>query len=365
MVKVLIIEDEDALRKDILEMLGYEGFEVLGAADGQQGIEAARKFLPELIICDIMMPGDIKGFDVLEALRGEKITALIPFIFLTARTDRMDQRLGMELGADDYVTKPFKISELLATIRTRLSKRQQLVEASEEKLYHLRENITTSLPHELRTPLNTIMGFSDMMREDAHSLQPEQIQEWAGMIHGAAMRLYRLIENYLTYARIETLWSDTPGQQQLQQKRTRNPATIIEFQMMARAHFHRREDDIVMRLDENAPVCIAEEDLKKIAEEVIDNAFKFSEAGTSVEVETGVTGGCFSLIVRDRGRGMTPEQIQAIGAYMQFERWLYEQQGMGLGLTISRRLTDLYQGTLKIDSVVQQGTTVSVLLPLA
>jgi two-component system, sensor histidine kinase and response regulator len=233
--KILVIEDEDPLRKDVMEMLSYEGFQVLGAPNGEQGLNLARHHLPDVIVCDIMMPGDYKGFDVLAELRKDRVTALIPFIFLTARTDRMDQRQGMELGADDYLTKPFKIAELLAAINTRLQKRKEYVAVSEEKLESLRENITTSLPHELRTPLNTIMGFSDMMVSDAHTIQPDQIAEWSQLIHSAGMRLYRLIENYLTYARIETTGSNLGAVTGLRRSVTVDPVTTIEFQAMGKA----------------------------------------------------------------------------------------------------------------------------------
>jgi CheY-like chemotaxis protein len=86
--KILVIEDEHTLRKDMLDMLGYEGFDGVGAEDGLEGLKMARQEKPDLIICDIMMPGDLKGFDVLAELRKDRMTALIPFIFLTARTDR-------------------------------------------------------------------------------------------------------------------------------------------------------------------------------------------------------------------------------------------------------------------------------------
>ena len=112
MKKILVVEDEQSLRKDIIEMLTYEGFDVIGAENGRVGIEEAQRHLPDLIICDIMMP-EINGYDVLAELRKEGKTATIPFIFLTARTDKLDRRQGMEQGADDYLTKPFAIRELL------------------------------------------------------------------------------------------------------------------------------------------------------------------------------------------------------------------------------------------------------------
>ena len=121
MKKILVVEDAQSLRKDIVEMLGFEGFEAIGAENGLVGVDRARQVLPDLIICDIMMPG-LDGYGVLEELRKDTLTSTIPFIFLTARTDRVDVRQGMELGADDFLTKPFHAAELLATVRTRLKK---------------------------------------------------------------------------------------------------------------------------------------------------------------------------------------------------------------------------------------------------
>jgi DNA-binding response OmpR family regulator len=106
MTRILIIEDEDVIRQNVLEMLEYEGFETSGAADGLAGLQTAREQLPDLIICDIMMP-ELDGFGVLEELRSDSATATIPLIFLTAKADRDSMRVGMNLGADDYLTKPF------------------------------------------------------------------------------------------------------------------------------------------------------------------------------------------------------------------------------------------------------------------
>jgi len=94
MKKILVVEDAQSLRKDIVEMLGFEGFEAIGAENGLVGVDRARQVLPDLIICDIMMPG-LDGYGVLEELRKDTLTSTIPFIFLTARTDRVDVRQGM------------------------------------------------------------------------------------------------------------------------------------------------------------------------------------------------------------------------------------------------------------------------------
>lgn len=121
MTAILVIEDQAKILENTLETLEMEGFEVLGAPNGMAGVQLARAYHPDLILCDIMMPG-MDGYTVLLELQNDPATATIPFIFLTARGDRESQRQGMELGADDYVTKPFTTSELLAAVATRLQK---------------------------------------------------------------------------------------------------------------------------------------------------------------------------------------------------------------------------------------------------
>lgn len=125
MTKILVIEDEKSVRENILDLLEAEDFDTIAAANGRIGVELAVSEVPDLILCDLMMP-EIDGYGVLIALREESLTANIPFIFLTARAARADFRQGMELGADDYLTKPFTRDELLSAIASRLSKQANL-----------------------------------------------------------------------------------------------------------------------------------------------------------------------------------------------------------------------------------------------
>ncbi|MEL6462529.1 MAG: EAL domain-containing response regulator [Cyanobacteria bacterium J06621_15] len=121
MTKILVIEDEESVRENILDLLEAESFETLAAANGKIGIDLAVSEVPDLILCDLMMP-NIDGYEVLKKLNLQASTATIPFIFLTARTAKADIRQGMNLGADDYLTKPFTRSELLNAVVSRLEK---------------------------------------------------------------------------------------------------------------------------------------------------------------------------------------------------------------------------------------------------
>ncbi len=121
MKKVLLIEDDTTLRENTAELLELENYKVIKASNGKDGLDFAKKELPDVIVCDIMMP-KLDGYGVLEGLSKSERTKYIPFIFLSAKTERKDVRKGMNLGADDYITKPFEEEELLTAIESRLAK---------------------------------------------------------------------------------------------------------------------------------------------------------------------------------------------------------------------------------------------------
>lgn len=121
MKKVILIEDDPILRENTAELLELSGYEVQTASNGKKGVLATKDFLPDVIVCDIMMP-KLDGYGVLKILAQDEKTKGIPFIFLSAKTERKDVRKGMELGADDYLTKPFEESELIGAIESRLAK---------------------------------------------------------------------------------------------------------------------------------------------------------------------------------------------------------------------------------------------------
>jgi len=361
-LKILVVEDAEALRKDIIEMLSFEGYDVTGAANGVLGVKAARENPPDLIICDIMMP-ELDGFGVLNELQKDGAGTVIPFIFLTAKTDKADIRHGMESGADDYLTKPFTAAELIKSVMRRFEKINEIKVRTEESLNDLRDNIILALPHELRTPLTGILGFSDILMTDSREMQPEQISEMAQYISNSAQRLYRLTENYLVYAQLVVMRTDAEHLDTIRSFTTPQPATIIENMALARAQQYDRTADLQVSLDDNASIRVLEDNLRKIAEELADNAFKFSKAGTPVTIEGRLQGNSYILTVTDQGRGMAPDQVKKMGAFMQFGRKLHEQQGAGFGLTIVKISTEIYGGTLTIDSVEGQYTKVTVSLP--
>jgi signal transduction histidine kinase len=364
MSKILVIDDEEWLRQMIFMALKQRGHDVTEAGSGEAGLTAAKNDLPDLVLCDVnMRPTD--GYATLKAIRETSSTASVPFILMTGAADNAGMRQGMELGADDYLPKPFTIDGLYAAVDARLKKVQTVRAEAEKKLADLRDNISLMLPHELRTPLNGILAYGDILKSDAAQLQPAEIAEMGQVIADSGMRLQRLIENFLIYAQIEIIETDALKVNSLRTGRSPHPENLIKSHATQQAQQANRPADIAFATIADVPVCISEKYLSKIVDEILHNAFKFSEAGKTVTVGFAVTDKFASLTVSDSGRGMDADHMQKIGALMQFERKLHEQQGLGLGLTICQRLAQIHGGSLTIQSTKGSGTTVTVKIPVA
>jgi diguanylate cyclase len=147
MKKILVIEDTAPIRRQIQVILKMRGYDTASAEDGQEGVRLAREWRPDLVVCDVMLPG-LDGFEVLAALRSDPQTAAVPFIFLSAKASKADMRHGMELGADDYLTKPFTTDELLSAVRSRLDRLSALAAqaAPAEAAADLDRDSLTGLP---------------------------------------------------------------------------------------------------------------------------------------------------------------------------------------------------------------------------
>jgi two-component system, sensor histidine kinase and response regulator len=361
-VRILVIDDERSLRQTIVAVLEYAGYSVRGAGDGFAGIRLAEEFQPNMIISDILMPG-MDGYDLLRALRANPQTAAIPVIFVTAVAEQQAMRQGMALGADDYLIKPFKPDDLLKAVEVRLQRQAALQEKHDTTLKILRTNIMYALPHEMRTPLHLILGFAQMLEMNHASATGADIVQATGAIIKAGQRLERLVENYLVYAQLEVLASDPAEIQALRNHLTSDVDQVIAGAACQQSATVNRSQDLAVDLCP-AALRIAEESLTRIVLELVENACKFSEPGTPVRLTSILEDNNYRLSISDSGRGMSADEIKRIGAYMQFGRAFHEQQGLGLGLVIVRRLAELHGGQIEIKSTVGKGTEVRVYLPL-
>ena len=362
MADVVVVDDSVMVLDTVAAILGEAGHRVTLAHDGVEGMHVVRSMLPDLVIADVIMPS-FDGLKLLQHLRGDPSTAHLPVILLSGRTERRDVRRGMEAGADDYLTKPFGAHELLSAVDAQLRKRSHIAASYENTLQMLRRNIIYALPHELRTALTGSLGYAELLRADYATFSPAEVKEIATIISRYGMRLHRIIENYLVYAQIELALSNPDQREALRSNFVRHVADVVEEVAVEAAQIAGRELDLTLDLDD-VILRISEGDLRKITGELVDNAFKFSEHGTTVLIRGFQQGARYVLAVHDGGRGMAAEQVRAVGAYMQFERNVYEQQGLGLGLIIARRLTELHDGTFSIESRRDVGTRVRVSFPL-
>jgi two-component system sensor histidine kinase/response regulator len=376
MTRVLIVEDQRSVRETVREMLVSAGYQVIEAHNGESAVAITQQQQPDLVLCDVQMPG-MSGFDVLSALRQDPTTAVVPFIFLTAKTGKEELRQGMDLGADDYLTKPFTASELIRAVQVRLQKQAALALQAEQKLDQLRQSLMGALPHELQTPLNGIMGFAQLLQMDFVAQDPHEVMSSAGHILESAERLQRLIQNFLLYSQLSSFATGSETLASLSPQSTEALVAILSDRTHAQATRLNRLGDLRLLVEVNRPIVVSQFALLKIIEELLDNAFKFSQAGQTVEVRVRLAAAdpteladlienptAIKVQVIDRGRGMTTEQIAAIAAYRQFDRQIYEQQGMGLGLTIAKLLAELCGGRLTLTSSPTQQTCAQVYLPL-
>lgn len=361
MKTILVIEDDPCIRESIQDVLDLEGYQTLAAANGLIGVELALQHLPDLVLCDISMP-EMDGYEVLRTLQHHPETNTIPFVFLTARTTKADLRHGMNLGADDYLPKPCSATELLRAISRRFEKQSVVQTKSEKQLESLRFNIAQFLPHELYTPLNGILGFSELLCHDYETIDRTELQEIGEAIHTSALRLHHLLKNFVLYSKLELIAHNPEQAKFLQSRTVQSPALLVQTTAKQIAERFARLPDLQLQSYADSPcrLEIGDAYLEKIVEELVNNAFKFSNAHTPVWVQTLHEPNCFLLRVTNQGRGMTSEHIAQVGAYMQFNRKHYEQQGLGLGLIISKRITELCGGSFQIQSVPGEFTTVQV-----
>lgn len=365
MKKILVIDDAEFILESTSTLLKFEGYEVHTASDGLSGIESAGELKPDLILCDISMPG-CDGYEVLTQIRTIPEISTTPFIFLTAFTEKQNMRAGMEKGADDYLVKPYTRDELIAAIEAQWKKHQNIERVVQEKIEEVGRNVNYALPHEFRTVLNQVIGSAKYLNHNAKDVEPDEITELSQDIIVSTQRLMRITENFLIYIRIESFATNPEKRRQLRQAKTDEPgAMLADIAFMVAQKYERSSDLDIQENVEDISIEISTESFHKIIDELLDNAFKFSESAKKVIIKSWLDNGRLFVSFEDFGRGMSEEQINNVGAYKQFERQIYEQQGVGLGLVIAKRLVELHDGSFEIISKEGEGTKVIISLTLS
>jgi two-component system, sensor histidine kinase and response regulator len=350
---ILVIEDDPQLRGLIVEILTDHGLAVASADNGSAGLSLASAMAPDLVLCDIKMAG-MDGYEVLKALRHDPSTAVTPVIFLTGMGGPENVRAAMNLGADDYLVKPVAPRALVDAVTARLARSATVRAEAARHLTALRAELARSLlPHEFLTPLTAVIGLGSLLTEE-DAVPPSDVAEVARGIVEAGQVLESLITKFLHYAELQAPLVEPAGLPE--------PAKAWEaLQVEARDRGSRvgRSADLELQ-GEPARVTLSLDHWRLLVRELVDNAFKFSEAGKTVRVELAATVDGAALTVRDEGRGMSGEQLAALESRAPFLRRFQDQAGLGLGLSIVRRLLEMYRGDIGFETAPGEGTTVRV-----
>jgi len=359
MKNILLLENDDSVISTILQVLNSEEFYIHVAENASKGYALALKYLPNLVICNMNL-FDSEEDAFISYLRTNSLISNVPIIFLVDNSTNKIQKRKEDYGLDFYIKKPFTANEILIITELSLKKHETLLKETEKKLNNLRGSISFSLPHEFFTPINGIIGFSEILMREYEHLNKSEIFEMLNYIVKDASRLKKLSENFIAFIQLEMIVNDPQKVNSLRESYFVNPKDIIESTAKQCAAEFNRVDDLALEL-EDAVFRMSEGYLKKLSSEIIYNAFKFSEKGSSVVVSILSNDTSTMFSITDNGKGMTQEQISSIGAFMQFNRKIHDQQGSGLGLIIAKRITELHGGELNIISSLDEGTKVNII----
>lgn len=347
MKTVLLIDDDELILNTFGLALRKRGYRAITAESGDQGIILARQHLPDLIVSDINMPGT-DGTGVLQALRADPQLSSKQIVLMTGNTAATTPRTGMNLGADDFLVKPFSLEEFMRCVEARLQRAQLNRRVEDRMLLDLRATLRSTLPHEFFTPLAGVLGLVDVLRSELPHLKPDEVREILDDIERSGQRLHRTLKNYLLALDLQA----DPAM------RVSNfiPGEAIEPMLDAgvdpAAIRNRRRNDIKVTVE---PGCIFGDATAfvTIVEELVENACNFSRPGTPVRIHFAANG---VLTITDQGRGMSPDQLEEVGAFHQFDRRRFEQQGLGLGLVIVQKLAERCGAKFAITSEPGKGT---------
>jgi two-component system, sensor histidine kinase and response regulator len=367
--KILVIEDERPFRQDIVDWLTLEGYAVVGAEDGIVGIETAFQYIPDLILCDILMPR-LDGYGVLSEVHANPVTAAIPFIFLTGRSAQEDILKGINLGADDYITKPFTRLELLQAIQTWLAKNKPqnhdhqyqitqlqhaLAQANEHRL--LKATLISMFSHDFANSLTSILMTNSLLRNSTDSMDPNRRLAHLNRIEASARLLLQMLDDLLIIAQIET------GSLNLEPELLKVGEFFQRMQEDCQAIYGGRYQ-IVLEGRRNGLIRVDARLLRLIIVNLITHATKASSPGSTVRVILDNRIDECIVMIQDQGTGISVADRQRIFDALQQSSDVDSVAITGLELAIVKHAVALQGGTIHLDGQTGAGKTVIVQFPL-
>ncbi|MEO5354368.1 MAG: hybrid sensor histidine kinase/response regulator [Magnetococcus sp. XQGC-1] len=366
--RILIVDDVPANIKVLLPTLQPD-FDISIATDGQQALAIATTQKPDLILLDIIMPG-MDGYEVCSQLQANEQTRDIPIIFITAKDDESDEMTGLELGAVDYITKPFSAAIVHARTKTHLGlkKAREKIEKQNKELIKaaaMREDVNRIMRHDLKTPLNAIIGFADLMlsNKKCPECDPDQTK-MLGIIRESGYRLLEMINNSLDLYKIEQ------GTYLLKPQPV-NIAVVID---KIRQAFQDRIANKKLRLtiDKPAPEDDQEESaaaLWVLGEELlcysllanlIKNAIEAAPRQSEITIHWHKSGE--KGVIRVHNQGAVPADMA--GRFFEKYATSGKSGGTGLGTYSAMLIARVQNGSITMDTSAERGTTLTVSLPL-
>jgi two-component system, sensor histidine kinase and response regulator len=371
---VLVVDDIPKNLQVVGTMLRNAGYSIMPATSGQEALDGVRVQLPDLILLDLMMP-EMDGLEVCRRLKADPLTQPTPVIFLTASNEMEHLVKGFEMGAVDYVTKPFNPPELLARVRTHLElkhARDTIVRYTQElsRLNEEKNEFMGIAAHDLRNPLSAIKGYSEMIVEDGQALlrheagDPQvrfkEVIESAQRIGATTARMMEMVQNLLDANRIER------GEMELNLAPTDlHPAlnSVVETQ---RSHATAKRQTI--HLESAAAPVIVQLDpavTVQILENLVSNAVKYSPPGKNIFVRLTQHEQAVRVEVQDEGPGLSVEDQKKL--FGKFARLTAKPTGgehsTGLGLSIVKKMVEAMNGKVWCQSELGRGATFIVEFP--
>lgn len=355
---VLIIDDDAHLAAVMALGLETNGYRTFCAPDGAIGLEMASMHMPDLILCDVDMPGK-DGRILLKELRADPKLSDRQFVFMTGRAPMANQRAGMDLGADDFLLKPFDLASLIRCVEARMARAGIKGRMDQQGVDQMRKSLHSSLPQEFFTPLARILGLTELLQKELDTSSKDEIRDYLLEIRDAGRRLHRRLSNYLFILGLEPKSGE-------REARILDAGTVVKTLAEGAgtsAARHKRAADVTTDLT-GARIRASEGDLAALAEELVDNALTYSDPGTPVRVRARPDSGLLRLTVVDLGRGMTTKQQQQLDSGGNWDQKTDESQGGGLGLALVRKLVSVLGGEIRLESEVGKGTTIHISLPI-
>jgi two-component system, sensor histidine kinase and response regulator len=355
MASILIVEDEQDLLQLMCLKLMREGYEVFTAENGQDALLKVDEYSPDLVILDVMLP-EVSGWDICSRIRQR---SAVPIIMVTALTGDQDVVKGLEMGADEYVTKPFQLQTLVARVNAVLRRLKWDRDTAEKDIESLKHSITGMISHELRTPLAAMMGTLDLALQESFKDNQSAQQDF---IHDARMNVVtmrQLVDDLLILVRIDQ------GLELL-----RRPTSIYaEIKRI----FEIYHDNLAAKNLDAKFTCVEELTanvdqllFRQALQHLFSNAIKFSPDGGQIwVVAEPLSGGGVEIDIHDQGPGIAPELHEKI-----FERFYQVEMndrrrfgGLGIGLFIVRELARAHGGDNTLISTPQKGSIFTLSLP--